>query len=170
MSIIDFYAVFFEGKFSCTLFHQERRTAISRSKTRPRIRQTGTTWRPAFLPGTRLKGCPPARYSQHKDIVVLQHGVESFFGGITTPVGKEHGTSSVAQLAPLHPVVDAQCSIIRKRQKNFQGLVPHQQLPPHSWPDNEAAHKTPPFRTERKGGVSVGKTGGDSSQGYARTE
>lgn len=130
-------------------------------------------------PDTRSGGCPPAPvtgtlsaawYSQHKDIVVLHHGVESFFGGITTPAGKHHGTSSVAQPVPLHPVVDAQCSIIRKRQKNFQGLAPHQLLPPHSWPDNEAACKTPPFRTQRKGGVSVGKTGGDFYQGQTKSE
>lgn len=30
---------------------------------------------------------------------------------------------------------------------------------PDSRPDNKAAHKTPPFRSVRKGGVSVGKTG-----------
>ena len=31
-------------------------------------------------------------------------------------------------------------------------------------------HKTPPFRTERKGGVSVGKTVVDYFQGYTRSE
>ena len=98
----------------------------------------------------------PARYSQHKDIVVLQHGVESFFDGITTFADKDHGTSSVAQLVPLHPVVDAQCSIIRKRQKNFRDWFHTSDCPLHSRPDNEAAYTTPPFRTERKGGVSVG--------------
>ena len=140
MSIIDFYAVFFEGKFSCTLFHQERRTAISRSKVRPRIHQTGTTWRPAFLPGTRLKGCPPASAAESLSACtvftaqghrrspawrrILFRWHHSFHGQ-----GPRHIVSSAARpfasqcrRAMLHNPETS--------KKFFQGLVPHQQLPP----------------------------------------
>ena len=52
----------------------------------------------------------------------------------------------------------------------FRGWFRISNSPPHSRPDSEAAYKTPPFRTERKGGVSVGKTVVDYFQGYARSE
>ena len=146
----------------------------------PTVCRTDTAWQPTSFPDTRSgavrlprqeEPCRPARYSQHKDIVVLQHDVESFFGGITPSAGKVHGTSSVVQPVPLHPGVDAQCSIIWNRQKKFfRGWFRISNSPPHSRPDNEAAYKTPPFRTERKGGVSVGKTVVDYFQGYTRSE